>query len=78
MCLNIWSIAVGAGNRLIMRSVTILRGQVLLASGSAKPDDDKIAVAAKRGDTRNGICSTEFLDEAFRNDHSGKCRATLA
>jgi hypothetical protein len=46
--------------------VTIPRGQVLLASGLAKPDDKEISVAAKRGDPRYGICSTEFLDEAFR------------
>ena len=49
-----------------MQSVTIPRGQVLLASGLAKPDDNKISVTAQRGDTRYGICSTEFLDEAFR------------
>jgi hypothetical protein len=46
--------------------VTIPRGQVLLASGLAKPVDKRISVTAKRGDTRYGICSTEFLDEAFR------------
>jgi hypothetical protein len=49
-----------------MQSVTIPRGEILLASGRAKPDDKKIAVTAQRGDARYGICSTEFLDEAFR------------
>ena len=49
-----------------MQSVAIPRGQVLLASGLAKPNDKNISVTAKRGDTRYGICSTEFLDEAFR------------
>ena len=58
----LWEPATG----LIMQSVTIPRGQVLLASGHAKPDDKNISVTAKRGDTRYGICSTEFLDEAFR------------
>ena len=58
----LWEPATG----LILQSVTIPRGQVLLASGLAKPDDKKISVTAKRGDTRYGICSTEFLDEAFR------------
>jgi hypothetical protein len=58
----LWEPATG----LIMQSVTIPRGQVLLASGFAKPDDKKLSVMAKRGDTRYGICSTEFLDEAFR------------
>jgi hypothetical protein len=51
---------------LILQSLTIPRGQVLLASGLAKPDDKTISVTAKRGDTRYGICSTEFLDEASR------------
>ena len=46
--------------------MTIPRGQALLASGVAKPDDRKISVAAQRGDTRYGICSTAFLEEAFR------------
>jgi hypothetical protein len=49
-----------------MQSVTIPRGQALLASGHAKADDRTISVQATRGDTRYGICSTEFLDEAFR------------
>jgi hypothetical protein len=49
-----------------MQSVTIPRGQVVLASGIAKPDDKTFSLTAKRGDTRYGICPTEFLDEAFR------------
>jgi len=60
----LWEPATG----LVMQSVTIPRGQALLAAGRAKPDDNKISVAAKRGDTRYGICSTDFLDEAFRTD----------
>ena len=60
----LWEPATG----LIMQSVTIPRGQVVLASGLAKPDDRKISVTAMRGDTRYGICSTAFLDEAFRTD----------
>jgi hypothetical protein len=60
----LWEPATG----LILQTVAIPRGQVLLASGQAKPDDMKISVTAKRGDTRYGICSTEFLDEAFRTE----------
>ena len=60
----LWEPATG----LIMQSVTIPRGQVVLAAGNARPGDKKISVAAKRGDTRYGICSTAFLDEAFRTD----------
>jgi hypothetical protein len=58
----LWEPATG----LIMQSVTIPRGQVVLASGIATPEDKTISVTATRGDTRYGICSTEFLDEAFR------------
>lgn len=58
----LWEPATG----LILQSVAIPRGQVLLAAGHARPDDMKISVVATRGDTRYGICSTEFLDEAFR------------
>jgi hypothetical protein len=39
----------------------IPRGQVVLAGGTAKPDDDHIGVEARRGDTRFGICSTTLL-----------------
>ena len=60
----LWEPATG----LILQSVTIPRGQVLLASGHAKPDDRKISVTAKRGEMRCGICSTDFLEEAFRTD----------
>jgi hypothetical protein len=45
------------------------RGQVVLAGGTAKADDDRISVEARRGDTRFGICSTTFLEEAFRTDY---------
>ena len=60
----LWEPATG----LILQSVSIPRGQVLLAAGHAKPDDRKISVTAKRGETRYGICSTDFLEEAFRTD----------
>jgi hypothetical protein len=60
----LWEPATG----LVMQSVTIPRGQVVLAAGQAGPTDNKISVAAKRGDTRYGICSTAFLEEAFRTD----------
>jgi len=60
----LWEPATG----LIMQTVAIPRGQALLAAGHAGPNDKKISVAAKRGDTKYGICSTEFLDEAFRTD----------
>ncbi len=52
-----------------MQSIAIPRGQVVLAGGTAKPDDKSISVEARRGDTRFGICSTTFLEEAFRTDY---------
>ena len=68
----LWEPATG----LIMQSLTIPRGQIALASGTAKPGDKKISVSAKRGDTRYGICSTTFLDENFRTD-SYRCDITF-
>jgi hypothetical protein len=66
---------VGARYR-VDHSLTIPRGQIALASGTAKPGDRKISVSAKRGDTRYGICSTAFLDENFRTD-SYRCDITF-
>ena len=53
---------------LVMQSLTIPRGQVVLASGHARPDDDKLVVTATRGPMNYGICSTDFLEYAFRTD----------
>ena len=53
---------------LVMQSLTIPRGQIVLASGHAKPDDDKLVVSATRGQMNYGICSTDFLEYAFRTD----------
>jgi len=61
----LWEPATG----LIMQSIAIPRGQVVLAGGTAKPGDKRISVEARRGDTRFGICSTTFLEEAFRTDY---------
>jgi len=53
---------------LVMQSLTIPRGQVVLASGHAKPGDSKLVVSATRGPMNYGICSTDFLEYAFRTD----------
>lgn len=60
----LWEPATG----LIMQSLTIPRGQTALAAGYAKPDDTKLVLKATRGDTEYGICSTGFLEKAFRTD----------
>jgi len=52
-----------------MQTIAIPRGQVVLAGGTAAPGDKCISVEARRGDTRFGICSTTFLEEAFRTDY---------
>jgi hypothetical protein len=61
----LWEPATG----LIMQSLAIPRGQVVLAGGTAKPGDKQISVEARRGNTRFGICSTGFLEDAFRTDY---------
>ncbi|TAJ71992.1 MAG: DUF1794 domain-containing protein [Phenylobacterium sp.] len=60
----LWEPATG----LVMQSLTIPRGQSLLAGGSAKPDGSGLIVSARRGDTEYGIVSTAFLEYAFRTD----------
>lgn len=60
----LWEPATG----LILQTLAIPRGQVALASGRAEPDAKKIIVEATRGKTDYGICSTEFLEQAFRTD----------
>ena len=61
----LWEPATG----MIMQTIAIPRGQVVLAGGTAAVDDKHISVEARRGDTRFGICSTTFLEEAFRTDY---------
>jgi len=53
---------------LIMQSLTIPRGQTALARGQGAPDDTTIVVRADRGGPGYGICSTDFLEWAFRTD----------
>ncbi len=60
----LWEPATG----LILQTVAIPRGQVAIAAGHAKPDDARLVLTAERGQTEYGICSTTFLDLAFRTD----------
>ena len=53
---------------LILQTLAIPRGQIALASGHAAPDARKLTVRADRGKTDYGICSTTFLELAFRTD----------
>jgi hypothetical protein len=61
----LWEPATG----LIIQTLSIPRGQVAIAAGHANARDDKLILTAKRGSTEYGICSTAFLEYAFRTDH---------
>jgi hypothetical protein len=60
----LWEPATG----LVLQSVSIPRGQVALAAGHAAADATSLVVQARRGETEYGICSTAFLEHAFRTD----------
>jgi hypothetical protein len=60
----LWEPATG----LVLQSLAIPRGQVAIASGHAGPDDTRLILTAERGQTEYGICSTTFLEQAFRTD----------
>ncbi len=53
---------------LIMQTLAIPRGQTALASGRARPDGSGLTIRAERGGPGYGICSTDFLEWAFRTD----------
>lgn len=60
----LWEPATG----LILQTVAIPRGQVAIAAGQAHSESRKLTLEARRGQTEYGICSTTFLDLAFRTD----------
>jgi hypothetical protein len=60
----LWEPATGA----LLHSLTIPRGQIVLAVGHAAADAKSFEVRAERGSTVNGICSGPFLEENFRTD----------
>jgi hypothetical protein len=60
----LWEPATG----LVLQSLAIPRGQVAIASGKAAPDATSLVLTAQRGQTEYGICSTTFLEYAFRTD----------
>lgn len=60
----LWEPATG----LILQTVSIPRGQVAIAAGHAEPDATTLVLTAVRGQTEYGICSTTFLEQAFRTD----------
>ena len=58
----LWEPATG----LVIQTLSIPRGQVAIAGGKAEPDADRLMLVATRGSTEYGICSTTFLEHAFR------------
>ena len=53
---------------LVLQTLAIPRGQVAIASGHAARDAMQLILTATRGQTEYGICSTSFLEYAFRTD----------
>ncbi|HTP75895.1 MAG TPA: heme-binding beta-barrel domain-containing protein [Rhizomicrobium sp.] len=60
----LWEPATGT----IVHTLAIPRAQVALASGHADANATRFSVSATRGSTEYGICSTTFLEKAFRTD----------
>ncbi|HEV2228684.1 MAG TPA: heme-binding beta-barrel domain-containing protein [Steroidobacteraceae bacterium] len=60
----LWEPATG----LVLQTLSIPRGQVAIAAGHATPEATELVLTAERGQTEYGICSTSFLEYAFRTD----------
>ena len=60
----LWEPATGT----VLQTLSIPRGQVAIAAGQATPDATRLVLSARRGETGYGICSTAFLEYAFRTD----------
>jgi hypothetical protein len=60
----LWEPAIG----VVIQTLSIPRGQVAIAGGRAAADDDRLVLTAERGSTEYGICSTTFLEHAFRTE----------
>jgi hypothetical protein len=60
----LWEPATG----LVLQTIAIPRGQVAIAAGRATADATTLRLTATRGQTDYGICSTTFLEQAFRTE----------
>src|SRR5215831_1806659 len=60
----LWEPATG----LVMQTLAIPRGQIAMAAGHAAANAANLVLTATRGETDYGICSTSFLEQAFRTD----------
>ncbi len=52
--------------KTVIQTLAIPRAQVAMASGTAEPDARRFTVKAVLGSRTFGICSSPFLDEAFK------------
>ena len=52
----------------VMLTLSIPRGQTVMAVGKAAPDAKMFTLKAERGSTVNGILSNPFLEHAFRTE----------
>ena len=59
-------LAVGAGHRRLIHTLTIPRGQTAMAYGQASADATQFELKATRGCETYGICSNPFLEHAFK------------
>lgn len=69
---RLWEPATGT----VIHSLAIPRAQTALAMGKATADATSFELSAARGTTQYGICSTPFLEYAFRTD-SFRIRVTV-
>ena len=60
----LWEPATGA----VIQTLAIPRAQVAMAVGKATADATEFTLRAARGEVTYGICSTPFLEHAFRTD----------
>ena len=60
----LWEPATGT----VIHSLAIPRAQIAMAAGKAAADATSFELSAARGTTTYGICSTPFLEYAFRTD----------
>jgi len=60
----LWEPATGT----IIQTLAIPRAQVAMAVGRAATDATRFELAARRGEVTFGICSSPFLEHAFRTD----------
>ncbi|PJG85611.1 FABP family protein [Conservatibacter flavescens] len=52
----------------LMLTLSIPRGQTLIATGNAKADDKEFTLKAVRGSLTNGIISNPFIEQNFRTE----------